>query len=159
MAVDVERAYRRYGPMVRRRCERLLRDPEEARDATQDTFVRLTRRKDALDEHALGGLLYRIATNVCLNRLRTRARRPEDPVDELVQRIACADDPAERGTARAFLDRLFGREPESTRVIAVLHHVEGMTLEEVAEVVGLSVSGVRFRLRQLQAHLAEKEAA
>jgi RNA polymerase sigma-70 factor (ECF subfamily) len=159
MPVDAESAYRRHGPMVRRRCQRLLRDPEQARDAMHDTFVRLVRRRDDLDERALGSLLFRIATNVCLNRLRTRHRRPEDPDDELVARIAAADDPAERGAARSLLDRLFAREPESTRTIAVLHLLDGMTLEEVAAEVGLSVSGVRFRLRGLRAQLPELEEA
>ena len=42
--LDVEAAYRRYGPMVRRRCQRLLGEPEAARDATQDVFVRLVRQ-------------------------------------------------------------------------------------------------------------------
>jgi RNA polymerase sigma-70 factor (ECF subfamily) len=159
MPIDVEHAYRRHGPMVRRQCQRLLGDPEAARDAMHDTFVRLVRRKDDLDDHALGGLLYRIATNVCLNRIRTRHRRPEDPHDELIARIAAADDPAERGLARSLLDRLFAREPESTRTIAVLHLLDGMTLEEVAAEVGLSVSGVRFRLRGLRAQLSDLEVA
>ena len=50
------------------------------------------------------------------------------------------------------------REKPSTRVIAVLHLVDGMTLEEVAREVGLSVSGVRKRLRMLKAHVRELEA-
>ncbi len=159
MAIDVEHAYRRYGPMVLRCCSRLLHDPQDAQEATQDTFVRLVRRDETLDDHALGGLLYRIATNVCLNRIRSRARHPEDPGSGLIERIACCDDPAEVGMARSMLDRIFGREPESTRVIAVLLYVEGMTLEEVAATVGLSVSGVRHRIRQLQQQLHLKEAA
>jgi DNA-directed RNA polymerase specialized sigma24 family protein len=47
----------------------------------------------------------------------------------------------------------------STRTIAVLHLVDGMTYEEVAREVGLAVSGVRKRLRTLRAHLRELEAA
>ena len=55
------------------------------------------------------------------------------------------------------LERLFGGHQESTRVIAVLHYVDGMTLEEVAGEVGMSVSGVRKRLRNLRRSLAELE--
>lgn len=159
MPIDVEQAYQRYGPMVRRRCQRLLKDPELARDAMHDTFVRLVKRQDALDDHALGGLLYRIATNVCLNRIRGWSRKPESYDDALIARIASADDPAEQATARALLDRLFGREPESSRTIATLHLLDGMTLEEVAAEVGMSVSGVRYRLRALRAQLADLEVA
>ena len=48
------------------------------------------------------------------------------------------------------LDWLFNRHPESSRTIAVLHYVDGLTLEQVADEVGLSVSGVRKRLRKLR---------
>ncbi|MCA9570800.1 MAG: sigma-70 family RNA polymerase sigma factor, partial [Myxococcales bacterium] len=155
MPIDVEDAYRRFGPMVRRRCERMLRDPELARDAMHDTFVRVVRRSDDLDDRALSSLLYRIATNVCLNRIRGWNRRPEDPEEALLDRIAHADDPGASAGARLLLDRLFAREPASTRTLAVLHLLDGMTLEEVAEHTGLSVSGVRYRLRALRAPLHE----
>jgi RNA polymerase sigma-70 factor (ECF subfamily) len=55
------------------------------------------------------------------------------------------------------LDRVLGREPVSTATIAVLHLHDGMTLQEVADAVGLSVSGVRKRLRKLKANLHELE--
>lgn len=145
--------------MVLRRCRRLLRDEDRARDAMHDVFVELLRRQDRLDEVATSSLLYRIATNVCLNRIRHQGRHPEHPDDELVHRIACADDPAGAASARGLLARLFGGEAESTRTIAVLHYADGMTLEEVASEVGLSVSGVRKRLRKLRERLPELEGA
>ena len=55
------------------------------------------------------------------------------------------------------LRRLFQRHPESSRTIAVLHHLDGLTIEQVAEMVGLSVSGVRRRLRMLRADLTDME--
>jgi RNA polymerase sigma-70 factor, ECF subfamily len=155
--IDVEETYRRFGPMVLRRCRRLLRDEEEAVDAMQDTFVRLIRSRDRLTDDAPSSLLYRMATNVCLNRIRGRSRRPEDPDDELLSRIASSEEPEARLTARSVLTRIFAREPSSTRTIAVLHLLDGMTLEETAEAVGLSVSGVRKRLRTLRGRLAELE--
>jgi RNA polymerase sigma-70 factor (ECF subfamily) len=102
-------------------------------------------------------LLYRMATGICLNRLRDHRRHPTEPDDDLVQRIAVVDDPVGPLSARALLDRLFADEPESTRTLAFLHLVDGYTLEEVAEEVGLSVSGVRYRLRRLRAQLPELE--
>ena len=53
------------------------------------------------------------------------------------------------------LDWLFGRHPESSRTIAVLHYVDGLTLEEVARETKMSVSGVRKRLRKLRLMLTE----
>ena len=53
------------------------------------------------------------------------------------------------------LDRLFGREPVTTRTMAVLHYVDGLTYEEVARETRLSVSGVRKRLRRLRQRMKE----
>jgi RNA polymerase sigma factor (sigma-70 family) len=159
VALDVDALYRSHGPMVLRRCRQLLRDEEDAVDAMQDVFVRVLRRGEALDDRAPSSLLFRVATNVCLNRQRTRARRPEDPAGELLSRIAAAGDPEGRSSARSVLDRIFGRELESTRVMATMHLLDGMTFEEVAREVGLSVSGVRKRLRALAGHVAELKGA
>jgi len=156
-APDVERLCERYGPMVYRRCLRLLRDKDEAMDACQDVFVRVLERRATLDVRYPSSLLYRIATNHCLNRIRDRKRRAAPAEEGELERIASAED-GERATgARLLLDRLFGRQPESSRTIAVLHYLDGLTLEQVGEVVGLSVSGVRKRLRALRSGLARME--
>lgn len=151
MSVDVEDYYQRYGPMVLRRCRSLLRDEQQAVDAMHDVFVQILVHRERLVDGGASSLLWRVATNVCLNKIRARRRRPEEPGSELLWQIAAAEDPEERGAARALLDRLFAREPVSTGTIAVMHLLDGMTLEEVAEAVGLSVSGVRKRLRTLRA--------
>ena len=151
MAIDVEALYRKYGPMVLRRCRQLLKDEDKALDAMQETFVRLLRHRERLDAAGPSSLLYRIATNVCLNVLRGERRRPQAGDEELLLSIASLDDHEERSAARSFLDRLFGGERESTRTMATLHYVDGLTLDETAAQVGLSVSGVRKRLRGLRA--------
>ncbi|MCA9566666.1 MAG: sigma-70 family RNA polymerase sigma factor [Myxococcales bacterium] len=157
MAVDVAELYARYGPMVQRRCRFLLRNEEKAMEATQDVFVQVLRRADELEVSSPSSLLYRIATNVSLNRIRTAKRHPEHPDDELLTRIAIAGSTEERTLASALLERLFGAEKDSTATIAVMHLLDGFTLEEVAEEVGMSVSGVRKRLRGLRASLHELE--
>jgi RNA polymerase sigma-70 factor (ECF subfamily) len=157
VSIDVEAYYRQYGPMVLRRCRAMLRDEDKARDAMQDTFVQLLRHKDRLEHDAPSSLLYRMATNVCLNRIRSSKRKPEDKNEDLLLRIANADDPERATGARALLGRVFAKEKESTRTIAVLHLLDGMTLEEVAREVGMSVSGVRKRLRGLKASVQELE--
>jgi RNA polymerase sigma-70 factor, ECF subfamily len=149
-AIDVEALWDRYGPMVLRRCRALLRSEDEAMDVCQDVFVRVLERRVTLDGAYPSSLLYRIATNLCLNRIRDRGRAAEPTDDSVLNSIACADDTMERSLARVVLDRLFGSHPESSRTIAVLHHVDGLTLEEVAREVSMSVSGVRKRLRALK---------
>lgn len=156
MAIDVNAYYRQYGPMVMRRCRQILKDESRAEDAMHDVFVELLRREGELREKAPSSLLYRIATNTCLNRLRSAKRRREEADGGLLERIAAADE-AEASAARQLLARLFGKEPESSRVIAVMHLVDGMTLEQVASEVRLSVSGVRKRLRKLRSQVAELE--
>ena len=151
--LDVGALSRRYGPMVLRRCRQLLRNDDEALDACQDVFVRLIERRRRLDAQYPSSLLYRMATNVWLNRIRDRGRRPEDPDDERLRTIACIEEPGGGSYAHLLLGWLFGRHPESSRTIAVLHYVDGLTLEQVAAESGLSVSGVRKRLRKLRQDL------
>ena len=154
MAVDIDNLYRTHGPMVLRRCRTLLRDESKAVDAMHDVFVELLRRESRLDARSPVGLLLTTATHVCLNRLRSERRRPEDHDDDLLVRIASLGSGAENlSLARRALDRIFGGEPASTRLIAVLLYVDRLTLEEVAAEVGMSVSGVRKRLRTLKQRL------
>jgi RNA polymerase sigma-70 factor (ECF subfamily) len=77
--------------------------------------------------------------------------------DERLDKIACAAPAGAESDARMLLDWLFDRHPESSRTIAVLHYVDGLTLEQVAAEIGLSVSGVRKRLRRLRQTLTEME--
>lgn len=140
--------------MVLRRCRRLLGDEDEARDVCQDVFVRFIERYGDSGAPYPSSLLYRIATNLCLNRIRDRRRRPQVEGDEVIYRIACADR-ADASHAGMLLDWVFGRHPESTRTMAVLHYVDGLTLDEVAAETGLSVSGVRKRLRRLRNDVTE----
>jgi RNA polymerase sigma-70 factor (ECF subfamily) len=152
--------------MVLRRCRTLLRDPAKAEDAMQDVFVSLIRHEEHLRDEAPGALLLRVATNICLNKLRGDRRRPEDAHadDDLALRIAQAGDgdggAESRTAARSVLGKLFGSDDPlaaSTRSLAFMHLVDGMTLEEVARESRLSVSGVRKRLRGLKGRLAELE--
>lgn len=149
--------YEAYAPMVYRRCMFLLKDEAEAKDMVQNVFLRVYERMDSLDLSQPSSLLWNTATRLCLNRIRDKRRRGLD-VDssELLLNIACAEEDDGR-EAGGILARIFSKEQESTRTIAVLHYVDGMTLEETAETVGLSVSGVRKRLRTLQSKVKNLE--
>ncbi len=142
-----------------RRCRQLLHDEDEAADAMQDTFVRLIRYSDRLEEKGASSLLYTMATNVCLNRIRSARRNRSDAAGDILEEIASVDDHADSVLAGHFLDRLFSGHKADTRTMAVCHYMDGMTLEQTAEVCGLSISGVRKRLRTLRrSGLALKEA-
>jgi RNA polymerase sigma-70 factor, ECF subfamily len=150
LPVNVEELYKKYGPMVLRRCRQLLYDEESALDAMQDTFVKVLRYKKTLEATYPSGLLYRIATNVCLNIIRKRKKMTDIPSDEVLSAIAAVDDVEETIMHRDAISIIFKNEKVSTKVMAVMHYVDGMTLQEVATEVGLSVSGVRKRLRNLK---------
>ena len=151
--------YNAYAPMVYRRCLFLLKDDSEALDMMQNTFLRIFEASGRLNLENPSSLLWNTATRLCLNRIRDMGRRGIlDSSENLLCQIASLDDEIDRYEAENVLFRLFHNEPESSRTIAVLHFIDGMTLEETAKNVGLSVSGVRKRLRFLQVKLKNLEA-
>jgi RNA polymerase sigma-70 factor (ECF subfamily) len=156
MQIDIEDYYRRYGPMVLRRCRTLLRNEEDALDAMQQTFVRVLEYADRLTDDAPSSLLYRMATNICLNRIRSTSRYSALTGDPLVYEISRLPDSGGRVEARNLLHRIFRRQKPSTRRIAAMYWLEGHTYAEVAEEVGMSISGVRKRLRELQKSLEKQ---
>jgi RNA polymerase sigma-70 factor, ECF subfamily len=138
--------------MVLRRCRKLLGDEQRALDALQDVFARLIDLNLAPIDHP-SSFLYTMATRLCIDKLRSAAVRHGDG-DSLLHEIACHEDMEGRAYARRFLDRIFHRQEESTRVMAVLHYVDGMTFEEVGAQVKMSAAGVRRRMEKLKSHVA-----
>jgi len=161
MPMDIEGWYRTHGPMVYRRCRKLLGNDAQARDIMQDVFVELLRRDGQLDDRAPAALLLTIATNLCLNQIRNTIRRKTETQDEVLLRLAAGDAPGaaeNRALSLNLLRKLFDRQAESTRLIAVMHFVDEMTWEEVARETGLSVSGVRKRVARLTSEALSKTA-
>ena len=126
-------------------------------DVCQDVFLKVVERREMLQAAYPSTLLYRMATNLSLNRIRDRARAAQPVRDEILDAIARADDTAERSLSAVLLDRLFGRHPASSRTMAVLHYVDGLTLEQVAKNMSMSVSGVRKRLNALKIDVGRKK--
>lgn len=155
---DFAGIYEKYAPMVHRRCLFLMKDESEAADLTQEVFLRIYANRGSLDLQNPSSLFWNTATHLCLNRIRDRKRRGTwESTENMLQFIADSRDELDEYETKSTLERIFSREPESTRTMAVLHFVDGMTLEEVAESVGHSVSGVRKRLRTLKEKLNMEE--
>ncbi len=144
--IDVEGLYRRYAPMVLRRCKSMLGDSDEAEDAMQEVFIKVIRAHDRLHGRYPSSLLYRIATNTCLNVLRAGKRRRSVADSELLEGLAAQDDLEERVLDKALASKVLTGESASTLKIVQLHYGEDRSLQETAAEVGLSVSGVRKRL-------------
>jgi len=150
MSIKIEEMYKKYGPMVLRRCRFLLGNEEKALDAMQDVFVNLLTSSDKIEFNYPSSLLYRIATNICLNIIRNEKRHPVTINDEIFNYIADYNDPAESFEANDLLDSIFRNEKSTTKEIAIMLYVDRMTLEQTASQSGLSVSGVRKRMRVLK---------
>jgi RNA polymerase sigma-70 factor, ECF subfamily len=136
--------YRTYGPAVYRRCLKLLRDKEAAKDATQEVFVKLVRDMAKFDDPKIVlPWMYRVATNYCLNALRDRKRHGEEAIEEL--EIAAPHNGAslpDRHLAGSILSRF----DEGTQAVAVGVLVDGMGHEELAGALGISRKTVERRL-------------
>lgn len=159
---DLNELYKQYAPMVLRRCKALLKDSDAAMDIMQNVFLNVARKREQLDMKYPSSLLYRIATNLCLNYIRDNKRLINESFnggedDDFLVRIATIESDENRNVAKLLLDKLFGRNLETTKTIAVLHYLDGFTLEETAREVGMSVSGVRKRLRNLRSELKQLE--
>jgi len=141
----VARLYREYGPAVYHRCLRLLREPEAARDATQEVFVKLVRNADRLSDPD-GALpwIYRVATNHCLNEARNARMRRRPAANEEALELAPAETPSlpDGRLARELLSRFDAR----TQAIAVGVLVDGLEHEELAGALGISRKTVQRTL-------------
>jgi RNA polymerase sigma-70 factor (ECF subfamily) len=139
--------YREYGPAVYRRCLRILRDPEAAKDATQEVFMKLVRDMSRLEEReTVLPWIYRVATNYCLNHRRNASRRGDDAA---VPDLELADStPTDTLPSRAIAQQVLARFDETTQAVAVGVLVDGMEHEEVAELLGISRRTVARKLER-----------
>lgn len=152
---------------VYRLARRMLADPEEAADATQEVFVRVMRsvvgfRGDA----AFGTWLHRVTVNVCLTTLRKRSRAREagtvagrtpfampDDVMAIAGDDALPDDRAATADLARRSEAALATLSEEARAVVVLRDIEGLSTKEVAEVLGVTESVVKVRLHRAHARL------
>ena len=138
-------------------CQRMLRDPESARDATQEVFLKVWRKAGGYRPRGrVSTWLYRIAVNHCLNVARRRkivrmvpfARNREDRGGEWQPRDPApgADAQLETRERWARTRRAIDRLPTTQRSVLVLAKFEGLGYREIAEVLGITVGAVESRL-------------
>ncbi len=144
----VVQLYREYGPAVYRRCLRLLRDREAAKDATQEVFVKLVRDIGKLaDRETALPWIYRVATNHCLNLRRAACRHREDALGATLDVVPGASSLPDGRLAREVLARF----DVETQAIAVGVLVDGMEHEELAGALGISRRTVHRKLTRFLA--------
>ena len=138
----------------------MIHDPVEAEDLTQETFLRTFQQRDSLrNQGALLPWLYRIATNVCLDRLRQRARRaPLESETDLDDIPADSDTPSleqtvERDEMSACVQLYLADLPDDYRAVILLQDMHGLTGPEIAETLGVSIATVKIRLHRARKRL------
>ena len=147
--------YQRYAPAVYARCLRYLGSPAAARDAVQETFVRVLVRGEPLDSGREPlSYLHRVSTNICLNILRDRKVRARAG-SVLAQRATASCGDEEGHADRQFASALLERCSERDSAIAVMHYIDRMSHSEIAEILGITRRTVFNRLRRLQALAAD----
>ena len=164
-----ERIVEEHSDRVYRLAYRLTGDRHDAEDLTQEVFVRVFRSLDRYTPGTFEGWLHRITTNLFLDQARRKQRIRFDALsDERAARLASASPSPDA----AYADQRFDDDVEAAlatlppdfRAAVVLCDVEGLTYEEIAEILGAKLGTVRSRisrgramLRQALAHRAPVE--
>ncbi len=139
---------------------RMLGDEEDARDAAQNTFVKVFEKLGTYDRHhRFFSWIYRILVNECLNvRRRPAAVRTSEPLEEDVVRKSDAD-LVEATERRNAVKKAILALPEPYREVIVLRHFAALSYDEMSEAIGISAKTVKSRLYSARQQLAERLGA
>ena len=156
-------------------ARRLLGNEHDAQDAVQDAFLQAHRAIDRFHgESRISTWLHRIVVNAALMKLRSRRRKPEQAIEDLLPEFDEAGDwirpvsgwerssheLVESAETRAMVRRAIERLPESYRQVLMLRDIEDFDTDETADLIGASVNAVKIRLhraRQALRTLLERE--
>ena len=141
---------RSYERRVRGMLTRLLDDPRDVEEATQDTFVQAWRALDRFEGRStVFTWLYRIAVNTALMRQR-RTQGPTQELDEAAERRVARPEPdtVETAELRGFLLARIRALPFEYRAPLVLRDIEGLSNAEVAEALGLGLAAAKSRIHR-----------
>lgn len=157
-----EEVARDHGRFLYKVAYRLTGNDDDASDLVQDALIRIRRGLERYEPGSLEGWLARIVTNVFLDDMRRRKRRPTDPLPDdpgPVLPPSPAADAAGVGLSDQ-IERALGALPEEFRVPVVLCDVADRPYAEIAETLGVPIGTVRSRLhrgrRLLRAALADE---
>jgi RNA polymerase sigma-70 factor (ECF subfamily) len=152
---EIAELYRRHAPALLRRCASIVGSPEEARDLVQETFARYLARGSWRNEGSPFAVLYRIATNAAIDRLRRRKTAAEGEFDPDAHSGAASSEPRRIDSLHdlAFLTRGLS---EDELTVAVLYHLDGYTQEGIAASLDLSRRTVGKILTRFEEHVRKR---
>ncbi len=155
---DVAELYRRHAPALHRRCASIVKSPEEARDLVQETFARyIAARGSFTDKASAFTVLYRIATNASIDRIRRRKTKSEDELDAEVHAGDLGNEPR-RVEDLHDLAMLTRGLSEEELTVAVLHHLDGYTQDGIAASLDISRKTVGKILGKFEEHVKKRAA-
>ena len=158
-----EEIYRAYSPKLYGLVLRMVHNQADADDLLQEIFLTAYRKLESFrGDAALGTWLYRLATNQCLDHLRSRTARTGQVTDPLDDEPTLAEGAtrsfAEQSVTKLDLERAVAQLPDGCRAAFLLHDVHGLEHREVAQALGVAegtsksqVHKARLRLRSLLA--------
>jgi RNA polymerase sigma-70 factor (ECF subfamily) len=156
--LDIDAVYRAYGHTVMRRAQALLSNEQEAADVMQEVFMSMLQETTRFQGRAaVSTWLYRVTTNMCINRLRDRRRRRE-LLDTEAAPLAPAVQP-ELATAWVQVRQLMEHLPDDQLNAIVYCWIDGMTHDEIAEIMQCSRRHVYNLLRRAQDRVQAREDA
>ena len=144
---------------VYRHALRLTGNRADAEDLVQDVFVRVFRSLDSFTAGSIEGWLHRITTNLFLDQVRRKSRLRFDPLGEGSDGLGrlgsspASHDLALHSAFDADVEVALSELPAEFRAAVLLADVDGLTYEEVAEVLGLRLGTVRSRIHRGRSRL------
>jgi RNA polymerase sigma-70 factor (ECF subfamily) len=166
-ALDLRTQLAGHRSQIRRHLLAMVHDAEAAEDLTQETYGRALAQLDSLrDPRASLAWLYRVATNVALDRLRRKAPAtvPFDDiaagqVDAAAAReragVSLIEEALERSEMSECVQGYLQALPDDYRVAILLHDVHGLTNPEVADLVGCSLPTAKIRVHRAHERLRD----
>ncbi|MEX2530515.1 MAG: RNA polymerase sigma factor [Gemmatimonadota bacterium] len=152
-----EALYRMHAGRTHALALRMVGDPREAEEVTQDIWVRTWEAIDSFrGDSSFTTWLHRLAVNRVLDHLRSRKRRESRsmPLDDPA--ALARSTPGDSTEDRLELERALAGLPDGARTAFVLHEVEGMKCREVAEIQGVAVGTVKAQLHRARRLLRER---
>ena len=160
--IAFELLVRRYGTPAYRIALRILGNPTDAEDVTQDSLLQAWQALPTLrDRRLFSTWLYRIVTNRCLNAIRAiRSRRAMEVLpNEIEDETRTPNHVTDARRQLQALRRAIMRLTPEQRAPFVLRELEGLSYEEIAEVLGTTVPAVKGRLHRARLALLEAKGA
>ena len=155
-----EEVYRAHAGRLYSVACRMLGNPADAEDLLQEIFLAAHRKLDSFrGESALGTWLYRLATNLCLDYLRSRAAKAGQLTGALDDEPGLQDMAsrglADRTVTKMDLERALAQLPEGCRAAFILHDVEGLEHREVAQALGIAEGTSKSQVHKARAKIRE----